>query len=290
MEILDFLNFFKTSLFWSKKHSYLSRISKNNVFWLNLPKKYQWENIRFFHKNHGLTLSQISFFLTFLKHRFSGVNSILFYPEHKKTTLFLLNLSKKWPWENIQIFEKKHGPTPLENFDFSDFLKISLFWSKKHSLPSTISKKNLFWLNLPKKYQWENIRFFHKNHGLTLSQISFFLTFLKHRFSGVNSILFYPEHKKTTLFLLNLSKKWPWENIQIFEKKHGPTPLENVDFSDFLKISLFWSKNILFHQEYQKTIISGLIWPKKYLWKISIFWIFLKRHFSRLKSILFYPK
>ena len=231
MEILDFLNFFKTSLFWSKQHSYLSRISKNNVFWLNLPKKYEWENIRFFHKNHGLTLSQISFFLTFLKHRFSGVNSILFYPEHKKTTLFLLNLSKKWPWENIQIFEKKHGLTPLENFDFSDFLKISLFWSKKHSLPSRISKKNLFWLNLPKKYQWENIRFFHKNHGLT--------------------------------------------------------PLENVDFSDFLKISLFWSKNILFHQEYQKTIISGLIWPKKYLWKISIFWIFLKRHFSRLKSILF---
>ena len=43
---------------------------------------------------------------------------------------------------------------------------------------------------------------------------------------------------------------------------HGLTPLENIDYSDFLKISLSGLKNVLFYPEDQKTIFSGLICPK----------------------------
>ena len=39
----DFLEFFRTSLFRSKKHSLLSRISKNVSFWLFLLKKKRYE-------------------------------------------------------------------------------------------------------------------------------------------------------------------------------------------------------------------------------------------------------
>ena len=39
LQIFDFLDFFSTSLFSSKKHSFLSRISKNIPFWVSLLKK-----------------------------------------------------------------------------------------------------------------------------------------------------------------------------------------------------------------------------------------------------------
>ena len=42
---------------------------------------------------------------------------------------------------------------------------------------------------------------------------------------------------------------------------HGFTPLENFDYSDFLKISLSGLKNVLSYPEDQKTIFSGLICP-----------------------------
>ena len=81
---------------------------------------------------------------------------------------------------------------------------------------------------------------------------------------------------------------------------------------DLWKISIIWTflkllfsglKSILFYLEYQKMIFSGLICPKNTddkkfrfltktmeLWKISVFWSFLKLPFSGLKRIFFYPK
>ena len=148
MENFDFSDFLKISLFWSKKHSLPSRISKKNLFWLNLPKKYQWENIRFFHKNHGLT--------------------------------------------------------PLENVDFSDFLKISLFWSKKHSFPSRISKDNNFWLNLAKKIPMENLDF---------------LDFFKTPLFSSKKHSFLPKITKHQLFLLTFCSKIPWRKHLSFWQK-----------------------------------------------------------------------
>ena len=62
------------------------------------------------------------------------------------------------PIKNIRFFDKNHALTPLENFDFIDFLKNSLFWSKKHPFLPRASKNKLFLLNFSKKYPSQKIR------------------------------------------------------------------------------------------------------------------------------------
>ena len=60
---VDVFDFFRTLLFRSKKHSFLSRISKNVSSWLFWLKKKEWKKGRFFEKNHGLTpLQNVHFF------------------------------------------------------------------------------------------------------------------------------------------------------------------------------------------------------------------------------------
>ena len=153
MQIFDFLHFFQTLIFWSKKHSFLSRISKNDLLWLDFPKHRIWENRRFFDKNHGIT--------------------------------------------------------PLQIFDFLHFFQTSLFRSKKHSFLFRISKSNLLWLDFPKKPLWKKRPFFYQNHGLTPLQIfEFFI----------------------------------WENGRFFDKNHGLTPLQIFDFLQFIQTLLFRSK------------------------------------------------
>ena len=59
----DVFDFFRTLLFRSKKHSFLSRISKNVSSWFFWLKKKEWKKGRFLEKNHGLTpLQNVDFF------------------------------------------------------------------------------------------------------------------------------------------------------------------------------------------------------------------------------------
>ena len=90
LQNVDFLEFFRTYLLWSEKHSFLSRITKNLSF-----------------------------------------------------SLFLLK--KKNKREKGRFFDKNHGLTPLQNVDFLEFFRTSLFRSKKHSFLSRISKNASFW-------------------------------------------------------------------------------------------------------------------------------------------------
>ena len=149
-KISTFLDFFETSLFWSKRHSSLSRIPKNDLFWLHLSKNYTCWKVRFVDQNHGLTPLENFDFSTFLKFYFSGLKSILFYPEYQRS--FLAWFAHTWC--KVRFFYKNYGLTPLENHDFLDLLDTSLFWSKKHSLLFRISKNDLYWLDLPKKHTW----------------------------------------------------------------------------------------------------------------------------------------
>ena len=140
---------------------YMHNIQKN-LLWLNLPKTYQRENIRFFDKNHGLTTLKNFDCLNFFKTSLFRSRKLSFLLRTSKNKLFLLNLSKKYPWENIGIVDKNNGVTPLENLDFLDFFKTLLFSYKKHSFLSRMSNKNLFWLNLSTNYPEENTRFLTK--------------------------------------------------------------------------------------------------------------------------------
>ena len=157
LENIEFLDFCKTSFFLSTKHSLLSRISKNALFWIDLPKKHRWQKVPFFDKNHGLTplenfefldfsikkrsfldwfapktqMIKSSFFLTmdvwkisifwsFLKLPFSGLKSNLFYPEHKKRSFLSTWFAPKTKMITYSIF----WLAILRNFIYLTFLKV----------------------------------------------------------------------------------------------------------------------------------------------------------------------
>ena len=141
----------------------------------------------------------MSFFWTFLKLHYSCSKTILSYPEYQKKPFSGLIFPKN-THEKIFNFWIK-SIIYLGNFDFLDFSKTSLLMSKKHSYLSRISKNRLFLLNLPNKYLWGNIRFFHKNHELTPLENFDFLGFFKTSHFWSKHILFSPQYQKTIFFL-----------------------------------------------------------------------------------------
>ena len=89
--------------------------------------------------------AKCQYFLTFLELHFTGLKSIVFYPEYQKLFLFGFLCSKE-KWGKGRFFQKNHGLTPLQNVDFFDFFRTSLFRSKKLYFLSRISKNLSFWL------------------------------------------------------------------------------------------------------------------------------------------------
>ena len=126
------------------------------------------KKIHIFHQNQGLrNLFAIFRLLDFFKTSLWWSKSILFYPKYKKNGPFWL-CPKNTLDKIFDFFDKNHGLTPLKNYDFLDFFKPSLFWSKNHlycpQYPKTIFSR----ANLQNKHPSWNIRLFDKNHGLTL--------------------------------------------------------------------------------------------------------------------------
>ena len=132
-----------------------------------------------------------------------------------------------------QCFDKNHGLTPLQNVDFFDSFRTLLFRSKKHYFLSRRSKNVSFWLCLLQK---KTYRVFDKNHGLIfLEKCRFFSNLLDVQFCGLTSIFFLSRISKNVSFWLFLLKKNIWEKGRFFDKKHGLTPLQNVDFFYFAR-------------------------------------------------------
>ena len=176
MQNAAFFYFARVSLFRSKKHSLLSRISKYASFLLFLLKKNIWWKGRFFDKNYGLTPLQI-----------------------------------------VDFFRL------CENFTFQ--VQKALF--------SIQNIKNVsFWLFLLKKKIWEKGRFFDKNHGITPFKMPIFLTLLEVHFSGLKSIIYYPEYQKMFLSCFVYSQKKTYKNKVEFLQKPCSNP--------FAKFPFFW--------------------------------------------------
>ena len=92
-----------------------------------------------------------SIFCTFFKLPNYDLKSILFYQNIKKVS-FEARFPKKTHIRKTSIFDKNHGLTPLQIFDFLDFFQTLIFRSKKHSFLSRISKNDLLWLDFPTKH------------------------------------------------------------------------------------------------------------------------------------------
>ena len=106
-----FLEFFRSFVLWSKKHSFLSRISKNISLWLFFAqKKHMRKRSMFWQKPLTNPFAKCRYSLTLLELHFSGLKSILFYQEYQKMFLsgfFCSNKTyvKRWifwqkPWTN----------------------------------------------------------------------------------------------------------------------------------------------------------------------------------------------
>ena len=124
---------------------------------------------------------------------FWGPKSIIFHPEYQRMFLsgfFCLKKTDKkkvdyWqkPWTNP--FAKCQYFLTLLELHFSGLKSIVFYPEYQKMFLSGFfgSKKNI----------WEKGRFFDKNHVLTLCKMSIFFTLLEFHFSGLKSILYYPE-------------------------------------------------------------------------------------------------
>ena len=156
---------------------------------------------------------------------------------------FLLSLIEINLWENRQFFDKDNGLTPLQNVDFVDFFRTSLFRSKKHSFLSRILKNLSFSLSLTKINIWENRRFFDKNHELTPLQKVHFWTFFK------TSLFRSKKHFFLSRISKNLFSGVLWLRTWLFmSKKHSflsriwKNEFFRLSLLNMRKTSIFWQK------------------------------------------------
>ena len=145
MQNVDCFEFFRSSLFRSKNHSFLSRITKNVSLWLFFVKKKGITKRLIFWQNHGLTpLQNVDFFRLFENFTFK-VQKALFSVQNIKKCFFLAFLAKKRHIRKRSIFWQKPWTNPFPKCRFfSDFVRTSLLRSKSFIFYLEYQKKFLF--------------------------------------------------------------------------------------------------------------------------------------------------
>ena len=158
---------------------------------------------------------------------------------------------------------------------FFDFVRTSLLRSKKHYFLSRISKNVSFWLFLlKKKYITKRSIFWQKPWTNPFAKCRFFLTLQELHFSGLKSILYYPEYEKMFLFGLFWLKKKHMKKSSICWQKQWTNPFTKCRFF-FTSWELnFWGpKSCIFYPGYKKMFLSGFFcYKKKHIRKNSMFW------------------
>ena len=157
-----FSRLFRTLLFRSKKHSFLSRISKTVCFFFFFAKKKTYKKkVDFFYKNHGLTPLQNVDFLDFVRTSLLRSEKHSFLSTISKTAFFVAFFSQKKhirkrsiclqkPWTDL--FAKRrlfftllelHFSGPKSILYFPEYQKLSVFgffrWKRTY-------KKKVFFL------------------------------------------------------------------------------------------------------------------------------------------------
>ena len=106
LQNVDFFDFFRTSLLRSKKHSFLSRISKNLSFWPFWLKKSLKKRSIFWEKPWTNPFAKCPFFSTSWELNFSGLKRTLYYPEYQKMFFYGFFLLKKNIWKKVDFLTK----------------------------------------------------------------------------------------------------------------------------------------------------------------------------------------
>ena len=104
------------------------------------------------------------------------------------------------------------------------------------------------------KNRWANGPFFKKNHGPTPLQNVHFLKFFRTYLAWCKKYSFLSRITKNVFFSFFCSKKTHEEKVDFFDKNHGLTPLQNVDFFDYVRTSPFRSKTHSFLSRRSKNV------------------------------------
>ena len=153
-KISIFRTFFETSLFLSKRHSFLSTILKKQSFVASFAQKiHMVKSSSFWQKPWSNPLKTFEF-LDFWKLHFSGLKSILVSPGNYVYSGLIC--PKDVHVKKFDFFLANYRLNPLENFDFLDFFVTSLFWSKKtfFSIQNIKKRSILAWSAHKKKNTW----------------------------------------------------------------------------------------------------------------------------------------
>ena len=186
-----FFDFIRNSLFRSKKDSFLSRISKNIFFWVFLLKKK--------HIRKRSIFSQKPWTNPFAKCHFSGLKSILFYPEYQKMFLSGLFLLKKDIEIKVYFVTKKPWSNPFQKYRFFDLLQNFPFEVEK-AFFSILNIKKMCLFSLFLQNMTERSIFWQKPWTNRLSQMTFFFRFVKLDCVSLKGIHFYTDYKKRSVF------------------------------------------------------------------------------------------
>ena len=189
----------------------------------------------------------------------------------KSVSLWLFCLKKKNILEKGRFFDKSHGLTLLQNVDFFDFARTSLFRSKKNSFLSRRSKNASCWLSLLKRTDKEKVHFFGKNHGLTPFQNVDFLNIFRTYLLWSKKHSFLSRISKNVFFLLFFAQKKHMRKRSIFWQN----PRTNLfakfrRFFDFVRTSLLRCNNLFFLCRISKNVTFWLFARKKiYMKKVD---------------------
>ena len=144
----------------------------------------------------------MSIFSTFLEVHFSGLKSILFYPEYQKIFLSGFFGSKKKHMKKTSTFWQKPWTNRFGKCRFFSTLVELNYWGPK-SIIFYPEYQRMFLSGFfgSKKNISEKGRFFDKNHGLTpLRNSDFFRLLWELHFWGPKIFFFYPKYQKIILY------------------------------------------------------------------------------------------
>ena len=146
----------------------------------------------------------------------------------KNVSLWLF-LLKKNIREKGRFFDKNHGLNALQNVDFFDFARTSLFRSKKHAFLFTISKNVSFWLYLLKRTHRKRSIFWEKPWTKRFAKCRFFRLF-RTSLCRSKKHSFLSRISKNVSFRLFLVKKKTYNKAVEFWQKPWTNPFAKCRF------------------------------------------------------------
>ena len=121
-----------------------------------------------------------------------------------------------------------------------------------------------------KKNIWEKGRFFEENHGLTPLQMSIFFDFVRTSLLRSKKLYFLSRISKNFSFWLFLLKRNIWEKGRFYDKNHGLTPLQNVDFFRLCENFTFEVQKTLFSIQNIKRMFLSCFFAQKKTYKKKV--------------------